>query len=100
MLVGTITDDKRLYELPKLRVVALRFTETARARILKVTDTDNHLACQQAAVAGRMPPLRRTVDCRTFDRASLGGRSFSGCTCSVTIVLAGTHVPCIGRSNI
>lgn len=37
VLVGTITDDKRLYELPKLRVVALRFTETARARILKVT---------------------------------------------------------------
>lgn len=37
VLVGTITDDKRLYELPKLRVVALRFTETARARILKVS---------------------------------------------------------------
>lgn len=40
MLVGTITDDKRLYELPKLRVVALRFTETARARILKVRLVD------------------------------------------------------------
>ncbi|KAH9303034.1 hypothetical protein KI387_014617, partial [Taxus chinensis] len=35
VLVGTITDDKRLYELPALKVVALRFTETARARILK-----------------------------------------------------------------
>ena len=36
MLVGTVTDDVRLYEVPALRVVAQRFTETARARILKV----------------------------------------------------------------
>lgn len=36
VLVGTITDDTRLYECPKLRVCALRVTETARARILKV----------------------------------------------------------------
>ena len=43
MLVGTITDDKRLFELPKLRVVAMRFTETARARILKVST--EHWAC-------------------------------------------------------
>lgn len=35
VLVGTITDDVRLYEVPKLRVCALRFTETARARIVK-----------------------------------------------------------------
>lgn len=35
MIVGTVTDDTRLYELPALKVVALRFTETARARILK-----------------------------------------------------------------
>ncbi|KAK9824353.1 hypothetical protein WJX72_009612 [[Myrmecia] bisecta] len=35
VVVGTITDDVRLYEVPKLRVCALRFTETARARILK-----------------------------------------------------------------
>mmetsp|Transcript_12894 Transcript_12894/g.24531 ORF Transcript_12894/g.24531 Transcript_12894/m.24531 type:complete len:188 (+) Transcript_12894:81-644(+) len=34
VLVGTITDDVRMYEMPKLRVCALRFTETARARIL------------------------------------------------------------------
>lgn len=34
--VGTITDDVRLFEVPKLRVCALRVTETARARILKV----------------------------------------------------------------
>lgn len=35
VLVGTVTDDKRLYEVPALKVCALRFTETARARILK-----------------------------------------------------------------
>ena len=36
VVVATITDDVRLFEVPKLRVCALRFTETARARILKV----------------------------------------------------------------
>ena len=35
VIVGTITDDIRLFEVPKLRVCALRLTETARARILK-----------------------------------------------------------------
>lgn len=35
MVVGTVTDDKRVLELPKLTVAALRFTETARARIIK-----------------------------------------------------------------
>ena len=34
-VVGTITDDARMFEVPKLRVCALRFTETARARIIK-----------------------------------------------------------------
>ena len=35
MVVGTITDDIRVTEVPALKVCALRFTETARARILK-----------------------------------------------------------------
>lgn len=35
VVVGTVTDDIRLFEVPKLTVAALRFTETARARILK-----------------------------------------------------------------
>eukprot|EP00850_Spirogloea_muscicola_P009279 SM000052S17671 [mRNA] locus=s52:70314:71436:+ [translate_table: standard] len=35
VIVGAITDDVRQYEMPALRVAALRFTETARARILK-----------------------------------------------------------------
>ena len=35
VVVGTVTDDIRLLEVPKVTVAALRFTETARARILK-----------------------------------------------------------------
>ncbi|KAL0220592.1 hypothetical protein RCL1_000446 [Eukaryota sp. TZLM3-RCL] len=35
VLVGTITNDERIYELPKLTVCCLRITDTARARILK-----------------------------------------------------------------
>ena len=35
VVVGTITDDIRVLEAPKIRVCALRVTETARARILK-----------------------------------------------------------------
>uniref|UniRef100_A0A0E0EG40 Large ribosomal subunit protein uL15/eL18 domain-containing protein n=1 Tax=Oryza meridionalis TaxID=40149 RepID=A0A0E0EG40_9ORYZ len=34
VIVGTITDDKRIYEVPAMKVAALRFTETARARII------------------------------------------------------------------
>lgn len=32
-VVGTVTDDNRLLEVPKLHIAALRFTATARARI-------------------------------------------------------------------
>lgn len=35
VVVGTITDDQRIFEVPKLTVCALRVTERARARILK-----------------------------------------------------------------
>ncbi|KAE8454023.1 hypothetical protein EG329_007799 [Mollisiaceae sp. DMI_Dod_QoI] len=34
VVIGTVTDDNRLLEVPKLSVAALRFTATARARIL------------------------------------------------------------------
>jgi len=33
VVVGTVTDDNRALEIPKLSVAALRFTATARARI-------------------------------------------------------------------
>ncbi len=34
VVVGTVTDDNRLLQVPKLTIAALRFTATARARIL------------------------------------------------------------------
>ena len=37
VLVGTVTDDVRLFEVPKMQVACLRATETARARILAVS---------------------------------------------------------------
>lgn len=33
VIVGAVTDDNRLLEVPKLSIAALRFTATARARI-------------------------------------------------------------------
>merc|ERR1719310_881619 len=35
VVVGAVTDDKRVFDVPKLSICALRFTETARARIQK-----------------------------------------------------------------
>jgi len=35
VIVGTVTDDVRLFDLPKLSICALRFTAGARARVLK-----------------------------------------------------------------
>merc|ERR1712185_131080 len=35
VVVGSVTDDNRVTDVPKLSVCALRFTETARARIVK-----------------------------------------------------------------
>jgi len=34
VVVGTVTDDNRLLEVPKVTVAALKFTATARARVL------------------------------------------------------------------
>jgi len=34
VIIGTVTDDNRLLTVPKLSIAALRFTATARARIL------------------------------------------------------------------
>jgi|UniRef100_A0AC35EYE0 large subunit ribosomal protein L18e len=35
VVVGTVTDDKRVYEVPKFTIAALRVTDAARARITK-----------------------------------------------------------------
>lgn len=34
VVVGTVTDDVRMMEAPKLKICALRFTENARKRLL------------------------------------------------------------------
>jgi len=34
VIVGSVTDDKRIQEIPAMKVTALRFTETARARFI------------------------------------------------------------------
>jgi large subunit ribosomal protein L18e len=35
VVVCTVTDDNRLLDVPKMTIAALRFTEAARARIVK-----------------------------------------------------------------
>ena len=35
VVVGTVTNDVRLLNVPKMSVCALKFTESARARIIK-----------------------------------------------------------------
>jgi len=62
VIVGTVTDDVRLTELPKLKVCALRFTAGARARIVK---------------AGG--------ECMTFDQLALAAPKGSG-----TVLLRGS----------
>eukprot|EP01115_Flamella_aegyptia_P002622 TRINITY_DN136736_c0_g1_i1.p1 TRINITY_DN136736_c0_g1~~TRINITY_DN136736_c0_g1_i1.p1 ORF type:complete len:180 (+),score=62.21 TRINITY_DN136736_c0_g1_i1:94-633(+) len=50
VVVGTVTDDKRMLDLPKLTVCALRFTKSARARVTKaggVCLTFDQLAVQR-----------------------------------------------------
>ena len=50
VIVGAVTDDPRKLELPALKIAALRFTETARARITKAGGTCmtlDQLALQQ-----------------------------------------------------
>lgn len=44
VIVGTITDDTRVFEVPALKVCALKVTATARARILKVCPVQFQMA--------------------------------------------------------
>ena len=55
VIVGAVTDDPRKLELPALKIAALRFTETARARITKAGGTCmtlDQLALQQPKGSG------------------------------------------------
>jgi len=57
VVVGTITDDPRIFTIPKMTVCALRVTERARARIIKAGGTI--LTFDQLAV--RAPTGKNTV---------------------------------------
>ncbi|KYQ58199.1 60S ribosomal protein L18 [Trachymyrmex zeteki] len=57
VIVGTVTDDARIFEVPKLTVCALRVTEKARARILK--NGGEIITFDQLAL--RAPTGKRTV---------------------------------------
>merc|ERR1719146_405038 len=71
VVVGTITDDKRIIEeVPKINVCALRFTETARARIVKAGGeciTFDKLALKAPTGAGTVL-LRGPVKSRECER--------------------------------
>merc|ERR1711988_1578334 len=69
-VVGTVTDDKRVFDVPKLSVCALRFTEDARARIVKAGGeciTFDKLALQAPTGAGTVL-LRGPVKSREAER--------------------------------
>uniref|UniRef100_A0A4D5R948 Large ribosomal subunit protein eL18 n=1 Tax=Scolopendra viridis TaxID=118503 RepID=A0A4D5R948_SCOVI len=75
VVVGTITDDLRIHEIPKLRVCALRVTKRARARILQAKGeimTFDQLAlkapCGQNTVLIQGPRKAREA-CRHFGPA-------------------------------
>ena len=66
VLVGSVTDDNRLQVVPKMQICALRFTATARARILEAGGeciTFDQLALRSPTGAGtvllRGPKLAR-----------------------------------------
>ncbi|CAD8177755.1 unnamed protein product [Paramecium octaurelia] len=75
VVVGTVTDDARLLTVPKLNICALRFTETARKRILAAggkTLTFDQLAQQNPTGTGtillRGPKVREAL--KHFGRAA------------------------------
>lgn len=61
MIVGTVTDDVRVHEIPCMKVTALRFSETARARIEKAGG--ECLTFDQLALRA---PLGQNTVCQSF----------------------------------
>ncbi|XP_057550755.1 60S ribosomal protein L18-3 isoform X1 [Amaranthus tricolor] len=74
VIVGAVTDDCRVYEVPALKVTALRFTETARARIEKAGG--ECLTFDQLAL--RAPLGQNTCDIGMEQVAYLGHVIFAG----------------------
>jgi len=75
VIVGTVTDDTRLLEVPKLSICALRFTAGARARILKAGGeclTFDQLALRAPTGANTLlmqGPRKARESCRHMGRA-------------------------------
>ncbi|CAK9826357.1 60S ribosomal protein L18 [Anthophora retusa] len=74
VIVGTVTDDARIFEIPKLTICALRVTERARARILKAGGRRNareavkHFGPAPGVPHSHTKPLVRSKG-RKFERA-------------------------------
>lgn len=69
MIVGTVTDDIRAYEVPAMKVTALRFTETARARIEKAGGeclTFDQLALRAPLGQNTVPIFDKFCSCFLF----------------------------------
>ncbi|GAA5920900.1 hypothetical protein JCM3775_003998 [Rhodotorula graminis] len=96
VVVGTITDDVRLNEVPKLSVAALRFTRTARARIEKAGG--ECLTLDQLAL--RKPTGANTLLLRGKKTAREANKHFgSGVTHAKPYVLSGGKREEIGRGR-
>ena len=73
VLVGTVTDDVRLFEVPKLQVACLRVTETARARILAVSAlTALNLLSVMVGIAGQVCICHSSLELHHLGWAGLG----------------------------
>lgn len=87
VVVGTITDDNRLLEVPKISVAALRFTATARARIEKAGGeclTFDQLALRSPTGANTLL-LRGPKNSReAVKHFGFGPHSHKVCQCSTT----------------
>ena len=58
VVVCTVTDDNRLLDVPKMTIAALRFTETARARIIKAgAKTKSEINANKIVVPVKRPNL-------------------------------------------
>ncbi|CAF0758492.1 unnamed protein product [Didymodactylos carnosus] len=72
VIVGTVTDDPRIYQIPKLTVCALHVTERARARILE--NGGEILTFDQLAL--RSPKGKNTVLLQGCRKARKANRFF------------------------
>jgi large subunit ribosomal protein L18e len=72
VVTGTVTDDERIFEVPALTVCAFRFTETARARIVKAGG--ECMTLDQLAL--RSPKGTNTVLIRGATKARVAERYF------------------------